>query len=383
MIKQNKRTGFHQCAEKVIKMSDSKNKGKIDVSKLTPRRTDFDVSSPIYGKVFLFTGDMQHFPSVPDAAQMIWDSGGMVKNKAVKTVDYLVKGGAGYKTQGKDEDMQSTKYLEIQRFREMGCDISIITEDELIELAGWELDENDMVVPLSSDNPDFPLSAIAEEEEAIISGSLGCCASYRTCSELGKSCGNPDCAYGKNLDAGKIFYGKHAINFDMNRYELLCSAYISLNPEEIALFDQIVTLFTYKKRLIKRAIIESSDTLTALSNKGLVIANYDPYAFLNLYSYQHISKFVPSSARADIKRQMKESGLSTTGAMKDIYISWLLDHAPDTVQELTGFASFVSLPDNMFQYYDELFFDFVSRKSISFDLKNPFLGRKGIMASLK
>ena len=369
-------------------MSGSKNKGKIDVSKLSPRTTDFDISSPIYKKVFLFTGDMQHFPSVADAAQMVWDSGGIVKNKAVKTVNYLVKGGAGYKTQGKDEDMQSTKYLEIQRFREMGCDISIITEDELIELAGWELDENDMVVSVFHDNLKLNTDAVLEEELAVMSNSLDCCHRYHACSNEGK-CLHPDpkisvnCTYRKHLESGRVFYGKRSPDFDSARYNSLLEAYSGLNADEQLLFDQIATLLVYKKRLAKRAIIEASDTLTALSNKKLVFTNYDPYTFLNLYSYQHITKFVPSSARADIKRQMKESGLSATGAMKDVYISWLLDHAPDTVQELTGFATFVSLPDDMFQYYNELFIDVISCKPISFDLRNPFLGRTGIMAPLK
>ena len=369
-------------------MSNSKNKGKIDVSKLTPRRTDFDVSSPIYGKVFLFTGDMQHFPSVPDAAQMVWDSGGIVKTHPSKTVNYLVKGGAGYKTQGKDEDMQSTKYLEIQRFREMGCDISIITEDELIELAGWELDENDMVVSVFHDNLNLNAETVLEEELAVMSNSLDCCHRYHACSNEGK-CLHPDpkisvnCTYRKHLESGRVFYGKRSPDFDSARYNSLLEAYSGLYADEQLLFDQIVTLLVYKKRLTKRAIIESSDALTALSNKGLVIVNYDPYTFLNLYSYQHISKFVPSSARADIKRQMKESGLGATGAMKDVYISWLLEHAPDAVQKLTGFAAFVSLPDDTFQYYDELFTDYIVKKNVSMSLCNPFLGRPGIMASLK
>lgn len=369
-------------------MSDSKNKGKIDVSKLTPRRADFDVSSPIYGKVFLFTGDMQHFPSVPDAAQMIWDSGGMVKNKAVKTVDYLVKGGAGYKTQGKDEDMQSTKYLEIQRFREMGCDISIITEDELIELAGWELDENDMVVSVFHDNLKLNTDAVLEEELAVMSNSLDCCHRYHTCSNVGK-CLHPDpkvsvnCTYRKHLEAGVIFYGKLANDFDIVRYEKLCSAYEGLSEEETALFDQLVLLFVWKKRLSRREMVESSDLLFSLSEKGLINAYTDPSAFLNLYSYQYILKSVPSSARTKIKRTLKESGVDTTGIMKDAYVSWLVDCAPEIVEELTGFAAYVSLPDGMFQYYDELFTDYIAKKNISLGLNNPFLGRVGIMASLK
>lgn len=58
------------------------------------------------------------------------------------------------------------------------------------------------------------LSEIAVAEIVIASDSFGCCGRYEACSDA-KKCIHPDqlfaaaCAYKKNLEQGRIFYGKN------------------------------------------------------------------------------------------------------------------------------------------------------------------------------
>lgn len=58
------------------------------------------------------------------------------------------------------------------------------------------------------------ISVIAEAEIVIASESFGCCGRYEACSDA-KKCIHPDpimaaaCAYKKNLEQGRIFYGKN------------------------------------------------------------------------------------------------------------------------------------------------------------------------------
>lgn len=58
------------------------------------------------------------------------------------------------------------------------------------------------------------LAAIAEAEVVIASDSFGCCSRYEACSDA-KKCIHPNpifsaaCMYKKNLEQGKIFYGKN------------------------------------------------------------------------------------------------------------------------------------------------------------------------------
>lgn len=58
------------------------------------------------------------------------------------------------------------------------------------------------------------LAAIAEAEVVIASDTFGCCSRYEACSDAQK-CIHPNaifaaaCAYKKNLEQGRIFYGKN------------------------------------------------------------------------------------------------------------------------------------------------------------------------------
>lgn len=58
------------------------------------------------------------------------------------------------------------------------------------------------------------LAAIAEAEVVIASDSFGCCSRYEACSNA-KKCIHPNpifaaaCTYKKNLEQGRIFYGKN------------------------------------------------------------------------------------------------------------------------------------------------------------------------------
>lgn len=74
---------------------------------------------------------------------------------------------------------------------------------------------------------------------------LGCCSRYRECSDAGK-CLIPDvsyaadCAYRKNLESGRIFYGKKQNGFSLDRYEEFRKKIDALTPDARAMFDNIV-----------------------------------------------------------------------------------------------------------------------------------------------
>ena len=79
-------------------------------------------------------------------------------------------------------------------------------------------------------------------------GSFGCCSSYRACSDA-KACLVPhsdyyeNCSYRKNLEAGIIFYGKNAPEFDRELYENLIETYHQLTIPERETLQAILHYF--------------------------------------------------------------------------------------------------------------------------------------------
>lgn len=111
-----------------------KKSKKTKLSQLTPTTTTFDPTTPVFEKIFVFTGKMEHFPDVITAAQIVYDMGGYCKDAVVSDIDYLVLGNAGY--QDYEAGHLSTKTKKALHFIEQGSHIHIISEDEFCLLIG-------------------------------------------------------------------------------------------------------------------------------------------------------------------------------------------------------------------------------------------------------
>lgn len=103
--------------------------------------------------------------------------------------------------------------------------------------------------------------------------SFGCCSSYRACSDAGK-CVIADrdysikCLYRKNLEAGRIFYGKNANAFDKARYAELCQRVDSLSPDARSALDWMLIYFEEYRRAARRCIVRN-EHIPELSALGL------------------------------------------------------------------------------------------------------------------
>lgn len=120
------------------KEPQKKVKKKTKLSQLTSTKTVFDPNTPIYEKIFVFTGKMEHFTDVASAAQIVYDMGGYCKDTVVSDIDYLVLGNAGY--QDYEAGHLSTKTQKALHFIQQGSHINIISEDEFCSLIGTNSD---------------------------------------------------------------------------------------------------------------------------------------------------------------------------------------------------------------------------------------------------
>lgn len=91
-----------------------------------------DKVSPIRGKLFVFTGEMEYFHFREEAMRLVEQFGGQTQERVTKKTDYLVLGNIGYPSIEKDHlSGKAKRALELQ---EQGSDISIISEDDFMEM---------------------------------------------------------------------------------------------------------------------------------------------------------------------------------------------------------------------------------------------------------
>lgn len=97
---------------------------------IVPETDHFDESSPIFGKVFVFTGTLDKMPRKA-AMQLVVDRGGVCLDGVRKDVNYLVLGSSDY---SKIKDRKSNKQKAAEKLRLKGNDIEIISENVFYEM---------------------------------------------------------------------------------------------------------------------------------------------------------------------------------------------------------------------------------------------------------
>lgn len=103
----------------------------IKISELTPNTQEFDESHPLYGKNFVFTGELQTIDR-KKAMQSIIDLGAIVKSSVSKKTHYLVVGIQDQKIVGPNGmSSKETKAIDLIH---AGANIDIISEEVFLEL---------------------------------------------------------------------------------------------------------------------------------------------------------------------------------------------------------------------------------------------------------
>lgn len=104
---------------------------KADARDITPETTVFDPDSPIYGRTFVFTGELKSYTRA-EAMQKVVNAGGIVGNGVTRATNYLVVGNTDYFASingGRTGKMKKADGLALK-----GQDISIISEDVFLDM---------------------------------------------------------------------------------------------------------------------------------------------------------------------------------------------------------------------------------------------------------
>lgn len=129
---------------------------------------------------------------------------------------------------------------------------------------------------------------------------FGCCSRHRECSDAGKCLISDvsyadDCVYRKNLESGRIFYGKKQNGFFMDSYEEFRRRIDALTPDARAMFDNIVIDLCEYNRGVARCVVRNAH-IEELEGIGLFefrkLGAEFPMAKLGKWDYRKVLSLV-------------------------------------------------------------------------------------------
>ena len=102
---------------------------------ITTSVIEFNEDSPIFGKLFVFTGTLSKFTRA-EAMQAVVDRGGQCADSVKKATDFLVIGGFEYCASVKDG--KSSKRKKAEKMKLDGSGIEIISENTFLDMLSFE-----------------------------------------------------------------------------------------------------------------------------------------------------------------------------------------------------------------------------------------------------
>lgn len=103
----------------------------VKASDITTNNRQFDESSPVFGKLFVFTGTLEKMVR-KDAMQVVVDMGGKCGDSITKKTNYLVLGNNDYCSSIKDG--KSNKQKRAEQLKLAGHDIEILSESAFYDM---------------------------------------------------------------------------------------------------------------------------------------------------------------------------------------------------------------------------------------------------------
>ena len=188
-----------------------------------------------------------------------------------------------------------------------------------------------------------------------ISDPFGCCSRYRACSDA-RCCVISDrdyssfCLYRKNLEAGRIFYGKNSANFSAPAYDDFLKKYRSLSPDEQLEFQSVVGLFTYWRNGSAEELLFVTPGILRAGEIGLFELKRDPRRVLSMFNLRYLKE--------------RFSGIEIPdGLTREQTADFLLSKDPDTAHALTDSMAYLCVSPHMRTYYVEFYYDFMECES--------------------
>ena len=208
---------------------------------------------------------------------------------------------------------------------------------------------------------------------------FGCCSRFRSCSDE-KRClisqleYSSHCSYRKNLESGKIFYGKNAVDFSPAEYSRYSRCINALSPDVLNECYRLLIYFCEVKPGSRRVLIDNAPWLRSLSDTGLFsIAPCHDY-LLSACGYRELLNHLKSDPIYGPKWAAREDNDRTKKALVD----WIKGNAGPFLDRLADPYRMIELSGSARIYAIELYYDFLFNRSFNFNALPSPLVRDGL-----
>lgn len=205
--------------------------------------------------------------------------------------------------------------------------------------------------------------------KASASDSFGCCSNYRKCSDA-KRCviadrvSSVNCLYRRNLEAGRIFYGKNANNFKRDVYDSFVSSYSQMPENEKEALKSLLQVFFHEKRLIPYIMLIDQPEFDALERHGFIRTVNKSLDIVNLCKKESLIEacgdhFDDAVRWAESQCTPEEwEKRRSTMILREELVVWIKKYCPDAVQKLWSGIRCVELPSDARLELEEFFLDY-------------------------
>ena len=223
----------------------------------------------------------------------------------------------------------------------------------------------------------FETSQIAQADNSSSSyDAFGCCSRYRQCSDAG-ACIIPNldysksCLYRKSLEAGNIFYGKNATDYDAKKYQFFLDQYSALDRSEISALCDILHYFFIKKNGVCGAMFFDAPEIFSLARSGFFSLDVYPAKIVNKCKLsamksacgERISDAISwAEANCKPKDWAKRKG---SKIYRDELAKWILKFDPNAVSILCNGIHFINIASGSRLELLEFFFDHIYQEGYS------------------
>ena len=217
----------------------------------------------------------------------------------------------------------------------------------------------DMAAP---DPPDNPVDLLNSDPDA-----FGCCSRFRSCSDE-KRC---LISHRKNLENGRIFYGKNAVDFSSAEYSRYSQYVNALSPDVLNECYRLLIYFCEVKPGSRRVLIDNTPWLQSLSDTGLFsIAPCHDY-LLSACGYRELLNRLKSDPIYGPKWAAREDNDRTLA-------DWIKGNAGPFLDRLADPYRMIELSGSARTYAIELYYDFLFNRSFNFNALPSPLVRDGL-----
>lgn len=193
---------------------------------------------------------------------------------------------------------------------------------------------------------------------------FGCCFRYRECSAV-KKCliadraDSKNCIYRKNLEKGKIFYGKNADEFNPNVYNKLLNTYKSL---DLNTRQELNCIIIYFEKYRTPVLWYSSSETDLLNKLGLCELTQPKRQILELCDNSFLNTFLSDEVKALLNQEAKaRENKKNVRAKKQDIINWLMCNYVREVEEYLKKFTLLSFSSEIRPYIFEIYYDFLAK----------------------